>query len=163
MRRMVASISRFANAQVLDAIAGGETANQRGRGDRAAVELEGGAQTVLLDQVGPVHGERGIGLGQVHDDLPPSAKAIQQVGQPAVKEQPSVVDDQDPVAEPFDILEVVRREDDGRAVFAVDVADELADALFGDHVQADGRLVEKQQRGLMEHGRAEVGAHPLAQ
>ncbi len=42
-------------------------------------------------------------------------------------------------------------------------ADELADAVLDGDVQADRRLVEIEQLGIVEQGHAQVGPHPLAE
>ena len=39
----------------------------------------------------------------------------------------------------------------------------LPDVIFGDHVQADGRLVEKQQRRIVKQRRGQIAAHALAE
>jgi len=56
-----------------------------------------------------------------------------------------MIDHDHPFAQFFDVAEIVRCEDDGGAALSIDGADELANALFGDHVQADRRLIQEEQ------------------
>ena len=73
-----------------------------------------------------------------------------------------LVDDDDAVAELLDVAHVVGGEDDGLAVGAIDLADELADVLLGHHVQSDRRLVQEDEVRVVQHRAAEVGAHALS-
>jgi len=81
----------------------------------------------------------------------------------AVVDERSVVDEHDAPAEALDVGEIVRREDDRRAALTVDLGDELANRLFGHDVQADRRLVQIDDDGVVHHGGGEVAAHALAQ
>lgn len=73
-----------------------------------------------------------------------------------------MVDDHHALAKFFDIGEVMRGLDDCGAALAIDFLDELANALFGNHVQADGGRVEEEQIGVVEQGCAKVSSHALA-
>ena len=55
------------------------------------------------------------------------------------------------------------RQNHGRASLAVDPGDELANRLFGDHVEPDRRLVEKDELGIVQHRGREIAPHPFAQ
>jgi hypothetical protein len=74
-----------------------------------------------------------------------------------------VINDHNAVAQFLYILKIVRGEENGRSTLAIDVTDKLADAFFGNHIEADGRFVEKEERRIVEHGRTQVSAHPLAE
>ncbi len=73
------------------------------------------------------------------------------------------VDQQHAVAEPLDVAHVVGGQQQGRAVGAALGDQELAQPLLGEHVEADGGLVEHDQRGGVQQCRGHLGAHPLAQ
>ena len=79
----------------------------------------------------------------------------------ALGDHVAVVDDRDPVGEPVGLLEVLGRQQDGRAV-----ADELLDRLPQvdprARVQAGGRLVEEQHRRARDERRREVQPAPHA-
>jgi hypothetical protein len=108
------------------------------------------ALAIPLDDLGPVHSDLLVVLGQVYDQLVSPAKAVAQRGQLPVKEKASLVNDHHSLAQLFHVREVVRGQNDRHVTLAVDVPDELADALFGDHVQADGRFVQKEQVRIVE-------------
>ncbi len=81
----------------------------------------------------------------------------------AVIENFSVIDQQNSSAEPLDVVQVVRCQDDRRAIGSLDLLDKAADALLRDHIQSDRRLVQVHHAGLVEHRRREVAAHPPSQ
>lgn len=66
-----------------------------------------------------------------------------------VKQHLALVDDDDPQAQLFHVLQVVAREYDGDAVFAIYVKEEIADTFLDHDVQADCRLVEMDYREPM--------------
>ncbi len=74
-----------------------------------------------------------------------------------------MVEDQQPPAEPLDVAEVVRRQHHGHAALAVDLDEELAHALLGDDVEADRRLVEEEDLGVVQHRGDELAADALAE
>lgn len=51
----------------------------------------------------------------------------------------------------------------GGSGLGVDPHQELAEALLGQQVEPDGRLVEEEDGGLVEHARHQLAAHPLAE
>ena len=73
----------------------------------------------------------------------------------------AVVDDEEPAAQPFDVVEIVRRQQDCRVVPRVEIREELAHTLLADHVEADRRLVEEQQLGSVQERGRELAAHAL--
>ena len=73
----------------------------------------------------------------------------------ALAHDQAVVDDRDAVAELVGLLEVLRREEDRRAL-AVDPAQLLPDRQPAGRVEAGGRLVEEQDLGLVHERRREV-------
>ena len=74
-----------------------------------------------------------------------------------------MVDDHDAAAQLLDIVEVVRGEQHGGSEFAIDGAQKVADVVLGHHVEADGGLVEKQQRRIVQQRGGKVAAHALAE
>ena len=54
-------------------------------------------------------------------------------------------------------------QDDGGALSAVEFFDEIAHRQFGNRVEANGRLVQKEQAGAVEQSRHQITAHALAQ
>ncbi len=81
----------------------------------------------------------------------------------AVPDQLAVVDHEQPVAEPLDVAEVVRGQEHRDALVAVDLDEEVADALLGDDVEPDRRLVEEEQLRAVEHRGGQLAADPLAE
>jgi hypothetical protein len=74
-----------------------------------------------------------------------------------------MVDHDHPTAGGFDVAQVMRRQDDRRPVLAVDLAEEAADAILGDNVESDGRLVEVEELRAVDHRRGDVGPDALAE
>lgn len=56
----------------------------------------------------------------------------------------------------------MRGQQHSHAALAIDFGQELADALFGNHIQANRRLVEKQDRWIVQQCGGKIGAHALA-
>ncbi|MNV82416.1 hypothetical protein D3C71_1761500 [compost metagenome] len=52
-------------------------------------------------------------------------------------------------------------ENDGHAFLAVDRLDELPDCNFAGGIQADRRLIQKQNFRIMQQRRGNLAAHPL--
>jgi len=75
----------------------------------------------------------------------------------------AVVDDHHPLAQLFDILHIVAREDDGAAFLLIEFLKELADALLADDIEADGGLIEEHHAGSVQQGGDEFALHALAQ
>ncbi len=80
----------------------------------------------------------------------------------AVIEHLSLIDQDDPAAQAFDVHEIVSREDHGRPTIAIDLFYEGADPLLGDDVESHGRLIEVNDPRIVEQRRREITAHPLA-
>ena len=105
---------------------------------------------ISLDDLGTVYRDGWIILGQVHHQLALAPKAISQRVQFPIKKQPPLVNDQHPLAQFFHVGAVVGGQNDRRAALLIDMQDELADALLGHHVQANGRFVQKEQGWIVE-------------
>ena len=84
-------------------------------------------------------------------------------GERAVVEDGAAVDNHDAATEFFDVVEVVGGEKDRRFVALVDGAKKLANGILGDDVEADGGLVEKKYRRIVEKRGGEIAAHALAE
>ena len=74
-----------------------------------------------------------------------------------------MVDDHDSFTKLFDVVEIVGGQQYRGAEFAIDCAQKMADMVFRHHVEADRRLVEKQQRRVVQQGRRQIAAHPFAE
>ncbi len=74
----------------------------------------------------------------------------------------AVIDDDYPIANVFDVADIVGSKEDGRSRIAVDLIDDVAEFLLGDHVETDGRFVQEKDLGVMDEARGDFGAHALA-
>ena len=74
----------------------------------------------------------------------------------------AVVDHHHPAAQLLDVVQVVGREQHGQCRSRVDPAQELAQPGLADHVEADRRLVEVEDLGVVQQRGRDVAAHPLA-
>ncbi len=81
----------------------------------------------------------------------------------AVVEDFAVVNDHYAATEFFDVVEIVGGEQDCGAKFAIDGAQEVADVVFGDDIEADGGLVEKEEWRIVQERSGEVAAHAFAE
>ena len=86
-----------------------------------------------------------------------------QLGEMAIVEDFAVVNDHDAAAEFFDVVEIVSGEQYRRAKFAIDGAQKMADVVFGDDIEADGGLVEKEKRRIVQERGGEIAAHAFAE
>jgi hypothetical protein len=86
-----------------------------------------------------------------------------QVGRTAVEENATLVDDDDPLAEALDIVQIMGGEQHGGAIVAVDLLHEGAHPLLDDQIQPDGRLIKEEYRRLVEDRGGKVASHPLAE
>ena len=80
-----------------------------------------------------------------------------------IPQQPSPVDHDDPIADALDVAGVVGRQEQGQALALGFRAQKLPDRGLCRHVEADRRLVEKQQARRVQQRRRELAAHPLAE
>ncbi len=92
-----------------------------------------------------------------------SREAVDDAAEGAVEEEPPMVDDDDAPAERLDVLHVMAREDRDDLVVFVICAEKFAHALLARHVEADGRLVEKQDTRAVEERGDELHFHPLSE
>src|ERR687888_132363 len=107
--------------------------------------------------------ERRRRLLEIDDERPLAPVTLPQLGDTAVPDERAVVDHEQPVAKPLDVAQVVRRQQHGDAALAVDLDEEVADALLRDDVEADRRLVEEEELGLVQHRRGQLAPDPLAE
>ena len=84
-------------------------------------------------------------------------------GQRAVVDDPPQGDDHHPAAQRHHVLHVVARQQDRHAADLLVVLQEGLDVVLGDHVQADGGLVEEQHVGRVQQRGDQLHLHPLAQ
>ena len=110
-------------------------------------------------------GEAGALIAVAKDefDLLGAEELLFQAGERAVVEDGAAVDDHDAAAEFFDVVEIVGGEKDRGFVALVDGAEELANVILGDDVEADGGLVQKKDWRIVEERSGQVAAHALAE
>ena len=121
-------------------------------GAPAGVRLGGGGQAA--------GGQFGLQLGEAllhlhREDLARLGEAGDRVG----AQQPPAVDRDQVVADPLDLAEQVRGDDDGDAELRPDPADQLEHGGTAGRVEAVGRLVEQHQPGRAHQGLGQL--HPL--
>ncbi|MNV54922.1 hypothetical protein D3C71_1471370 [compost metagenome] len=95
-------------------------------------------------------------------DRPFSCKSVLDRFQSAVINNPSVVDDHEPVAQILDIAEIMSRQQHRRALLPVHLLDEGPDAHFDRYVQSNCRLVQIDDLGIMQQGGGKIRTHALA-
>ncbi len=99
----------------------------------------------------------------IEGDLAELAKSLLDGLDRSVIDDAPIVDDDDALAQLFDVAQVVRGQHDGHALGDAFPFDEVADALLDDQVQADGRLVQIDDLWLVDQRRRQLGAHLLPQ
>ena len=107
--------------------------------------------------------ELGGGTGEVDMEPPFGQNAGAQARERAVGEQASLADDDDALGQRLDVVHVVRRQQHGHALLAVEPPHELAHGELRGRIEADGRLVEEQDRGIVQQGGGELRPHALAE
>ena len=60
------------------------------------------------------------------------------------RDDPTRVDDRDPVAETFGLVQVVRRQQDGELAALAQASDHLEQFMPNTRIEADGRFVQEQ-------------------
>ena len=90
-------------------------------------------------------------------------EAVEDVAEPAVEEEVAVVDDDDASTELLDVGHVMAGEQDGGLAGRVVIAQEFADILLRNHVEADGGFVEEEDAGLVEQRGDELHFHAFAE
>ncbi|MCZ7579916.1 MAG: hypothetical protein M5U21_03700 [Fimbriimonadaceae bacterium] len=90
------------------------------------------------------------------DDL--DSASPQKVFEPALPFELAEVDDRHAIANPFDLAQLVARNED-RASLVAELQNEVANLCMGDRVEATGGLVQEQQLGIVE--KALRQPHPL--
>ena len=86
-----------------------------------------------------------------------------QRGYRVVEHDRAVVDHDDSPTQLLDVARVVRGEKHGRALGVIQLSNVLANALLGDDVEPDSRLVEKQNCRSMQQRADDLASHPLAE
>ena len=90
-------------------------------------------------------------------------KAIHHVAEAAIEEDRAVINDNDPLAQLLDVGHVMAGEQDRRLLLRIVLPQELADDLLRNDVQADGRLVQKEDFRLVQQRRDQLHLRALAQ
>ena len=90
-------------------------------------------------------------------------EAVHHLAEAAIEEDRAVINDNDALAQLLDVGHVMAGEQDGRLLLRVVLAQELPHGLLGDHVQADGRLVQEQDFRLVQQRRDQLHLRALAQ
>ncbi len=131
--------------------------------DPARIEGQGLTAAFLGDQ-GRALDRQGRSVSREVDHQPPLAGGVGAQGLEArVAQHDAVADHDHPLGQGLDVMHVVGGQDDRDALLAVQRADELPHRQLGRGVQSDGRLVQEQQAGTVQHRRGDLAAHPLAE
>src|SRR5579859_2394880 len=167
--------------EVADFDGGENLADQIARGDEGAIEAQaashfieafemqrGGAAASIRSERGEILLEGGearalIAVAKNEFNLLGTKELLLQAGERAVVENGAAVDNHDAAAELFDVVEIVGGEKDGGFVALIDGAEKLANVILGDDVEADGGLIEKQNRRIVQQRGGQVAAHALAE
>ena len=80
-----------------------------------------------------------------------------------IEDDLAVIDDDGTAADLLDIPGIVRGQKDGDAFLLVQLTDQVTYTLFGNHIQPDRRLIQKEDGGFMQQGRGQFAAHTLPQ
>jgi hypothetical protein len=136
-----------------DAVAG----DAGGQRDRVRLGLDGRVQRVGQD----VRGRLALGgVAQSHVDGARPDRRLQRPGR-ALGDDPPVVDDRDPAGEPVGLVQVLRGQQDRRAV-RDDRPDDVPDLAAAAWVQPGRGLVQEQQLRRVEDARGKVQPPPHA-
>ena len=135
---------------------------------RKPVRVEAQDQTPVLPGNGKLRreGRRGLRPDVRRDGQRQRLEIAEAVFEPvegAVVEDRPLLQQDDAGAEILDVGHVVGREDHGGAVGLVQRVDREPDLLLHQHVHANGGLIQKQNAGIVEHGRGKIRPHPLPQ
>ncbi|MNJ57706.1 hypothetical protein D3C77_533070 [compost metagenome] len=95
--------------------------------------------------------------------LTPRSPALLQLLQAAVVNDPPVIQHDDAGAEGLDILQIMRRQQNRRAMLAVHIFQEVANFRLHHDIEPDRRLVEEQDRRIMQQRGDQLAAHALTQ
>ena len=91
-----------------------------------------------------------------------AAEAIAEGGGGVEGDDPPLVHDRDPVAEPFRLVQIVRRQQDRQLVARAQPRDHVQQLLADARVEADRRLVEEEDAGPGDERAADLESPPLA-
>ncbi len=145
-----------------------DLADEVGRSDLGAVEADAEGQLIHLVEMEAIARKGGDATGfsavfQHELDLLRAQQPFFQLIERAIVEDAAVIDDHDAAAKLLDIVEIVSGEQNGGVKLAIDGAQELADVVLGNHVEANGRLIEKEERGIVQQCRGQIAAHAFAE
>ena len=139
---------RFRDCQILNLVTRRQSSDYFRSGQRISVKCE--PDTVLLTS-GQIHTLKlniGVRLRQIYNEHTGFAVLFLQGINPAVIDDFATVNDNESLTYLFDIVEVVSRQDYRDLTFSVYLLEELANQFFGNHIQADGRLIQYRISGL---------------
>ena len=128
------------------------------------VEFEFDPVSTLFEDSDAGQGEgfvEGFGKANV-EDFAAEVLAFEN-GSAVVEDDPAVINDNDPLAQVFDVASIVAGEKDGGVFGGVEGADGVADLLLGDDIKANGGFVEKDDARPVEEGGGDFTFHALAQ
>ncbi len=103
-----------------------------------------------------------VAVAEDEFDLFGAEELFFEAGERAVVEDGAAIDDHDAATKFFDVVEIVRGEKNRSFVALVDGAEELANVVLSDNVEADGGLIEKKDGWIVEQCGGEIAAHALA-
>ena len=81
----------------------------------------------------------------------------------SVQQDLSLSDEDNASGKGLDILHIVSGQDHGGLFFLIQFQDKISDSQLGHSVQTDGRLVQKQDFGVVKKGGGNLAPHPLSQ
>jgi 2-polyprenyl-6-methoxyphenol hydroxylase-like FAD-dependent oxidoreductase len=154
---------RLLDGEVDETSLGRDGGREVGGAHGVPAEAEPLARSLDAHDSGAVHLEGRGRLLEVDDQRPFVPVAPDQRLDAAVVDDMPVVDDEHARAEPFDVREVMGREQDGDPTLAVHRREELAHAGLGDDVEPDRGLVQEEDLRVVQHRRGQLAAHSLSE
>jgi|GEM_PF-3611134 len=100
---------------------------------------------------------------QVNDDRLERRESLHEIGEGTVKQQLTVVNDDDALAQRFHVRHVVTGEQHRSTNALVVLGDESANAPLHGHIQAQRWFVEKQNLRSMQQGHGNFAFHTLTE
>ncbi len=134
-------------------------------GDPRALDLQIGLRALAMRVTSPKR-SRSVGdspsANSMRTSLVWPKRSERPESSPSIDEL-AVGDDEDAVAEGLDVAHVVAGQEHGHAAARVVLAQAFLDRHLGHDVEADRRLVEQEDLGLVEQGGDQLHLHPLAE
>src|SRR5262249_24934355 len=154
---------RLDHGEVAQRRDGGEPGHELAGGGGVG-ELVGVPERVDLDEPYAVQLDRGRPRFVEVDD-PPAARTVPgvQLLGGTVVHHPAVVDDDQPLAQPLDVGEVVGGQDQRGVAAGTEIGQEASYRLLAHHVEPDRGLVEEEYARPVQERGGQLAAHPLAQ